>query len=157
MFGISAAHRTLPLGTILAVTNLENGRKISVKVNDRGPFVRNRILDLSFGAAHRLDMTQKGLARVEIVPIGKVAVSRGARKGFTIQIGSFAERGNAQALVRRLSARYPSVRIEPFRTNSGLLHRVRVGRFPKESQAEKTAERIEREIGSPVLILGLDG
>jgi rare lipoprotein A len=62
--GLSAAHRTLPFGTLLRVTNLENGRTVVVRVNDRGPFVAGRDLDLSQGAAERLDMVRKGLARV---------------------------------------------------------------------------------------------
>ena len=67
MNGLTAAHRELPLGTIIRVTHLGNGRTLEVKVNDRGPFVGNRILDLSLGAARRLDMVQEGVARVKIV------------------------------------------------------------------------------------------
>lgn len=66
MNGLSAAHRELPLGTIIRVTHMDNGRSIIVKVNDRGPFVENRILDLSLGAARKLDMIQEGVARVKI-------------------------------------------------------------------------------------------
>ena len=66
MNGLSAAHRQLPLGTVIRVTHLENGLSIVVKVNDRGPFVDNRILDLSLGAARELDMVQEGVAKVRI-------------------------------------------------------------------------------------------
>jgi len=66
MNGLSAAHRQLPLGTVIRVTHLGNGRSIVVKVNDRGPFVDNRILDLSLGAARKLDMLQEGVAEVRI-------------------------------------------------------------------------------------------
>ncbi len=66
MYGLSAAHRELPLGTVIHVTHLGNGRSVRVKVNDRGPFVEGRILDLSLGAARRLDMVEEGVARVKI-------------------------------------------------------------------------------------------
>ena len=66
MNGISAAHRELPLGTIIRVTHLSNGKSIVLKVNDRGPFVKGRILDLSLGAAKKLDMVNEGVARVKI-------------------------------------------------------------------------------------------
>jgi len=64
MYGLSAAHRTLPFGTVLRVTNLANGKTVEVRVNDRGPFKRGRVLDLSVGAARRLDMVGTGTARV---------------------------------------------------------------------------------------------
>ena len=66
MFGLSAAHKTLPLGTVCRVTNLKNGRVVTLKINDRGPFVGNRILDLSYGAAERLDAITDGVIDVEI-------------------------------------------------------------------------------------------
>ncbi len=66
MYGLSAAHRELPLGTVIHVTHLGNGRNVKVTVNDRGPFVEGRILDLSLGAARRLDMVEEGVARVKI-------------------------------------------------------------------------------------------
>ena len=66
MNGISAAHRELPLGTVIRVTHLDNGRSIVLKVNDRGPFIKGRILDLSLGAARKLDMLEQGVARVRI-------------------------------------------------------------------------------------------
>ena len=66
MNGLSAAHRELPLGTIIRVTHLGNGKSVVVKVNDRGPFIEGRILDLSLGAAKKLDMVNEGVARVKI-------------------------------------------------------------------------------------------
>ena len=66
MNGLSAAHRELPLGTVIRVTHLGNGKSVVVKVNDRGPFVEGRILDLSLGAAKKLDMVAEGVARVKI-------------------------------------------------------------------------------------------
>jgi rare lipoprotein A len=70
MHGLTAAHRTLPLGTRARVTNLENGRSVLVRINDRGPHVRRRLIDLSYGAARELDMLAAGSARVEVAPLG---------------------------------------------------------------------------------------
>ena len=72
MYGLSAAHRELPLGTVIHVTHLGNGLSVKVKVNDRGPFIEGRILDLSLGAARRLDMVEEGIARVKIRIIKKI-------------------------------------------------------------------------------------
>ena len=72
MYGLTAAHRELPLGTVIHVTHLGNGRSVKVKVNDRGPFIEGRILDLSLGAARRLDMVEEGVARVKIRIIKRI-------------------------------------------------------------------------------------
>ena len=64
MFDLTAAHKTLPFGTLLEVENLDNNKKVIVRINDRGPFVRNRVLDLSYAAAEKLDMLQKGTANI---------------------------------------------------------------------------------------------
>lgn len=72
MYGLTAAHRELPLGTVIHVTHLGNGRSVKVKVNDRGPFVEGRILDLSLGAARRLDMVEEGVARVKFRIIKRI-------------------------------------------------------------------------------------
>ena len=73
---LTAAHRTLPFGTRVRVTNLDNGRSVTVLVNDRGPFVKGRIIDLSFAAARRIDMVRAGVARVRVEPVGGRAVAR---------------------------------------------------------------------------------
>jgi len=80
MFGISAAHKTMPFGTLLLVTDLNTERSVKVKVNDRGPFVGRRILDLSYGAAKKLRVVGKGLAEVEIRVIGRVPIHRPLKK-----------------------------------------------------------------------------
>ncbi|WP_319540993.1 septal ring lytic transglycosylase RlpA family protein [uncultured Pseudodesulfovibrio sp.] len=72
MYGLSAAHKTLPLGTQVRVTNLENRRSVVLVINDRGPFVSGRILDLSYGAAKKLDTVERGVARVRIEAVGTV-------------------------------------------------------------------------------------
>lgn len=117
---ISAAHKQLPLGTVVQVKNRDNGKKLRVPINDRGPFVKGRIIDLSVGAARQLDMFGQGLANVRIkvvrlapkkrqLPISYPArgwreskANRDGRSGFTIQAGAFRERSSAVALARRL-------------------------------------------------------
>ncbi len=129
---ISAAHKQLPFGTVVEVQNKDNGRKLRVPINDRGPFVKGRIIDLSLGAARQLDLFGAGLARVRIrvvqvapegrnLPISYPAngrppknsrakatrkaaprTDRNERSGFTIQAGAFKKRSGAADLARRL-------------------------------------------------------
>jgi len=116
----SAAHRTLPLPSLVEVTNLDNGRRIRVRLNDRGPFVRGRIIDLSRQAARDLGFYGKGVARVRVRYLGpaepapphagvRYAAARSASQSATpagawrIQAGAFADRGNAERAARRLS------------------------------------------------------
>ncbi len=82
MYGTTAAHKTLPMGTMLEVRNLENGRKAVVRINDRGPFVRSRIIDLTYTTAKQLGIVQNGTARVEIIALGEV-VKRPTRPTIT--------------------------------------------------------------------------
>ena len=151
MHGLTAAHRTLPFGTELLVRNLDNGRTCRVRVNDRGPFVRGRILDLSYGAARELDMIGPGTARVELVllsdgeapasgesEIRRVALRPEAR--YTVQVGAFRERDRAVRLRELLTARFPEAEL---RSGDGW-HRVQVGAFRKRAAAEELAEELRR-------------
>ncbi len=97
MHRLTAAHRTLPLGTRVRVVNLENGRSVVVRINDRGPFVKNRILDLSYAAARRLGFARRGTARVRIEVLDAPAVQPGAY----VQLGAFRDRRRALAMLRR--------------------------------------------------------
>jgi len=146
MYGLTAAHRLLPLGTVVRVTNRENSRTVTVRVNDRGPFVHGRILDLSYGAAQKLGMTVAGTADVSIeilsVP-GEAVVSSGGL--FTVQVGAFSSEQNARYLANGLSHRYPDVYLVTLRSNQATIYRVRVGRFPEERLAVRMAERLSNE------------
>ena len=144
MYGMTAAHRTLPLGTHVRVTNLQNGRVIQLKVNDRGPFVRGRILDLSYGAAKRLDTVEAGTVRVEIEVLD---LPRNSNNPFTIQVGAFSLEANARELSGRLKREYAEVSVKWVNTQSGSFYRVQVGHFTNEHHARKTARRIERKEG----------
>lgn len=142
MHGLSAAHRTLPLGTIVKVTRMENGRSVELRVNDRGPFVRGRVLDLSYGAATQLGMIGPGTTQVRIEVVRLARSSKPAP--YTVQVGAFVMQENAVRLKDRLAARYHPVMIQPFDTGKQPVYRVRVGRY----SAQGTAESVARELAS---------
>lgn len=148
MYGLTAAHRTMPFDTYLLVTNRENGQSVKVKVNDRGPFVSGRSLDLSYGAAKKLDMVRTGTAKVDIEIIGTdEAKSRGAR--FAIQVGAFSIEENALKLKKRLEVNYnyKEIRIIPYETNSKRYLRVRVGSYSSEGDAVKVSKKLKSKEG----------
>lgn len=155
MYMLTAAHKTLPLGVYARVTNLENGKEVKVKVNDRGPFIRGRFLDLSYGAAKELGMVEAGVGRVELEIIGNVPYQTAKGKAsagrvsstglFTIQVGAFVERENAARLKSLLEARYKDVYIASYETNLQKFYRVRVGAFENEKDALKVADELEAQ------------
>lgn len=149
MNGLTAAHRTLPLGTIAQVTNPENGRSVRVRINDRGPFVGNRVLDLSYGAAQEIDMAEKGVAwiRLEAWP-GERELSQ---RRFTVQVGSFQVEENAKRLKAKME-QYGPASITIFQAGNQKLYRVRVGDFREEGQAQTLAKKLTKEGFSPLVI-----
>ena len=126
MYQFTCAHNTLPLGTVVMVTNLENGRSLELKVNDRGPFVKERIIDVSYAAAQMLGMWEKGTASVKVEVIGSAPelVQR-----FTLQVGSFVDETNAQKLAEQLRKNFDNVSVTTLETQTQKYHRVRVGQF----------------------------
>jgi rare lipoprotein A len=149
MYGISAAHRTLPLGTYIRVTNLDNYKSIKVKVNDRGPFAKSRILDLSYGAAKELGFVAQGTAKVRIETLEEI---RDSTPSYTVQAGAFIEEENARMLKQRLSKKYDTVYIVPFESNTGKFFRVRVGSYSTEEKAERVASSIMLEGVEPIVL-----
>jgi rare lipoprotein A len=140
MYAMTAAHKTLPLGTYVRVHNLENNRELEVRINDRGPFVRGRIIDLSYTAAKELGLVGPGTAKVEIVALGTPAVTAGGTGrtfvqedyytgNFTFQIGAFANRENAERLKRKLDEQYKNAHITLYDRGDRIFYRVRVGAF----------------------------
>ena len=165
MYGISAAHKTLPFSTVVRVTNLRNGRRLDVRINDRGPFAKGRIIDLSYGAARKLGVVGPGTAPVEIVALAAPARSMTTngdgrrfepvdltRGNFTFQVGAFQDRANAQRLAARLEKRHANVHIASFDRGDGLYHRVRVGRVRRLDEAE-AYERTLMQQGYDVFIV----
>ena len=125
MNDLTAAHNTLPLGTFVAVTNLANGRSVVVRINDRGPFVKNRIIDLSYAAARALDMIGPGTAPVRIEVLPGLSPPPAALR-FSVQAGSFVSRDNAESMRRELARQFPDVQISTFETPNALYYRVRI-------------------------------
>jgi len=148
MYQLTCAHNTLPLGTIVMVTNLENGRSLELKVNDRGPFVKERILDVSYAASQMLGMWEKGtaLVKVEVLVPGIEPVQR-----FTLQVGSFADENNAQQLVEQLRKNFENVHMTTVETPTQKYHRVRVGQFETKDSALILAEKLS-QLGFKVLV-----
>ena len=141
MYRMSAAHRHLPFGTVVEVRNVDNGRRIQVRVNDRGPFVRDRILDLSYAAAAELDMVRTGTASIElrVVELGQVPLPASAI--LTVQVGAFQDRGRADALAAELTDLFPEVRVE----EALPWYRVRIGTFGDSDEAEAVRDRLRRK------------
>lgn len=143
MHQLSAAHKELPLHTVIDVKNLDNGRTLRVQVNDRGPYIRGRILDLSYGAARKLGMVEVGLARVEIrvvkVGAGRAGPSRLTR--FTVQLGAFREIENAREMHAKVTSSFPEVEIQ----NQDEWHRVRIGLFTSRSEASDLVRELKRQ------------
>ncbi len=146
MYAMTAAHRTLPLPTYVEVTNLDNGRRVVVRVNDRGPFHDNRIIDLSYAAARKLGMIETGTAPVEVRAIDPKAPRRtaSARPGYTLylQAGAFASRTNAERLRRRLLAVVRGHPVDTARSHRDGLYRVRIGPLSSVELADRLAQRL---------------
>jgi rare lipoprotein A len=153
MNSLVAAHRTLPFGSILRVTNMNNGRQIEVRVIDRGPFVGDRIIDLARAAAASLDMLGTGTAPVRIELVAGPSPATG---DFTVQVGAFSDRANAERLRERLLARYQPVFIQDFDAPEGRFYRVRVGRVPNPDAAQQLAAQLRSTGGFQTFVLRLD-
>jgi len=142
MYGISAAHKTIPLGSQVRVTNLANGKQVIAPIMDRGPFVGDRVIDLSYGAAQRLEMIEVGLAKVRIEVLEIPRSYRGGR--YTLQFGAFAERDNARKLADKLESKGYRPDIEETNVHGDTLYRVRLGLF----NSIEGAQSLEREFSS---------
>lgn len=166
MHAMSAAHKTLPLPTMVRVTNLDNGRSVVVRVNDRGPFVKSRIIDLSYAAAMALGYDQKGTAHVRVqtlagssnsvrntptIPkpspqISKRAVSYSVPTqdgSIYVQLGAFSAQSNADQLRQELVTDFPSIRIH--HVSQPDLYRVRIGPFNDVSDTESIILSLQKQ------------
>ena len=154
MHKFTAAHRTLPFDTVVRVTNMSNGKSTVVRITDRGPFVDNRIIDLSMAAAREIDSIGPGVVpvRLEILSPGVDPTSG----FFTVQIGAFRDRGNAERLRQRLNASYTPIFIQPYDSPDGLFYRVRVGKVPGEGAAHQFGEQLRNREGFTPMVVRLD-
>ena len=170
MYAMTAAHPTLPLPSYARVTNVADGRSVVVRVNDRGPFHAGRIIDLSYAAAARIGIAQKGSGLVEVVsilppgapsttaaqPLPPVAVAAPASGpipvaqepgGYVVQLGVFANYLNAQAFVEHATNQIAPLGVEASVHETGGLFRVVVGPYPTRDEASRTGERLRVALG----------
>ena len=156
MYAFSAAHKTLPLPTYARVTNLRNGRSVVVRINDRGPFVGDRLIDLSYAAAVKLGVHLTGTAPVEVealapggVPLTASASAPADGQVSYLQVGAFAEKKNAKALSVRLhAAGLRGVKVVRSKSNGMRVYRVRIGPIDDESEVHQV-DRTLLELGLP--------
>jgi rare lipoprotein A len=153
MHQMTAAHRTLPFGAMVRVTNLANGRQTEVRVNDRGPFVANRVIDLSLAAAQAIEMVGTGTASVRLEMVSGPNPLLGY---FGVQVGAFLVQENADRLRAQLEQRYSPVRTVPYDSPNGRFYRVRVGRLPSEAAARALAERLHSTDQFTTFVVRLD-
>ena len=158
MYAMTAAHKTLPMNTWVQVENLDNGRVIKVRVNDRGPFVTGRIIDLSYTGANKIGMVGPGTARVRVTALGK-ATSYSKKdhtpvafkpvdywKGnFTVQVGAFKVKTNAENYRKKLSLSYLNAHIVPYEDYRGRFYRVRIGKFSNLKDAVGFSKQLMAE------------
>lgn len=154
MYKLTAAHRTLPFNTVVRVTSLVNGQQVDLRITDRGPFVGDRIIDLSLAGARAIDMVAAGTARVRIEIIS--ATANPTRGNFAVQVGAFADRTNAERLRDQLLAKYKPISIQEGIGPSGKLFRLRVGSEPSEAAAQKLASQLRSEDGFETFVVRLD-
>lgn len=142
MDGITAAHRTLPFGTILLVENLDNGKTVQVRINDRGPYAKNRIIDLSRGAAERIEMIGPGTARVRLYLLeGDLENSRVTDlkvPTYTVQLGSYKDIQQAELQVQKIEG----TRIETIETDESTFYRVYFGTYTDPEEARNEMNRL---------------
>lgn len=138
---MTAAHRTLPFGTMVRVHDLDNEKSVDVRINDRGPFVDGRIIDLSHAAARAMEMIGPGTARVRLEILNAPPV---AQAYFGVQVGAFRNRDNAERLRSDMESKYGSARLVTRADTPGVWHVV-VGKETTESGATTLADRIRGE------------
>ncbi|WP_051938373.1 septal ring lytic transglycosylase RlpA family protein [Ghiorsea bivora] len=178
MYAMTAAHTTLPMPSLVLVTNLDNGKSVKVRVNDRGPFVKGRLIDLSYAAAKALGYAKQGTARVRVQtlnaaehsvskqqvnrqhvlkpqlvkPIQQSAIQHEPKMAY-VQVGAFAEHDNALGVVGKLQthldANHPPLKV----VNIGHVYRVRVGPFDLDEDAEHTLSLIQNKGYSAAMII----
>jgi rare lipoprotein A len=159
-YELTAAHPTLPLGTRAMVTNLSNSRAVEVRINDRGPFVGGRVIDLSYAAARTIGMIGPGTARVRIDVLGMAAPPRLIASAvptvpstaWLVEVASLSDAAKAAHLRAVLGRRFPDAHVSTLAGEAGPYYRVRIGPYPLRSAALERAERVSR-IGYPAVLV----
>lgn len=143
---LTAAHRTLPFNTVVRVVNLENGKTVNVRINDRGPYARGRIIDLSREAARRIDMIEAGTAPVRLIlvrsekPLRTVGPGNIRQEEFTIQLGSFNRRPDAEAYANQVRRAI----VVAAEVDGRRVYRVYYGRYRNAKDAQRALSKLQR-------------
>ena len=158
MYDLTCAHKELPFGSKLRVTNISNDKSVICVVNDRGPFIEGRDLDLSYASAKKIGLIGPGVGKVFVEYIErdltyvKGIMVKSDTGPFTVQVGSFRDPSNATRLKTALGYRYHDVYIMESRIKGHTYYRVRIGRFDARGDVQDLADRLSDE-GYPVLII----
>ena len=153
MYAMTAAHPTLPIPSYARVTRLTNGRSVVVRINDRGPFIGGRIIDLSYAAAYRLGYINAGSADVEVEAVFAGENRQARSEGVYVQLGAFSSRDNAEALRARVAREDQSLQNKAQVMTSGNLWRLQVGPYRTQEEARPVAERMERLLDLKALLV----
>jgi len=148
---LTAAHRTFPFDTWVRVHDLDSGKQIDVRITDRGPFVKGRIIDLSKAAARNIEMLGPGLAKVRIEVIRAPVHPTAEANLFGVQVGAFSDRKRAEAIRKAMERKYGSARLVQ-REGARTMWRVLVGSEPDEEAATQLAERLKNEEPSAFVV-----
>jgi rare lipoprotein A len=162
---MTAAHRTLPFNTLVRVTNKTSGGSVEVRINDRGPFIDGRVIDLSLLAAQKLEMVRAGIVSVKLeilktgdnagVPVASPSSPSSNSPSapiYGVQVGAFGNKQSAEDLKSRLEKKYPSVSIETFSADAATIYRVRIGRQADLQAAQRLADELRKEDFSPFIV-----
>ena len=150
MWAMTAAHQTLPFGTWVKVKKVSTGKAVTVQINDRGPFVKGRIIDLSYAAARELTIIGDGTAKVTLTILDKSQASiplSQTNKKFWVQAGKFSSLREAMVLRERLAHDYAGVQVKTVNLSSGELHRVQIGSFESEKRAQTVVRALKNYWG----------
>lgn len=142
MNAFTAAHRTLAFDTWVRVTSLENGLFTTVRINDRGPFIEGRIIDVSRSAAQAIGMIGKGTMLVRLEVVKRPTEEAGAQPLYSVQVGAFQSEDNAMRMQSELVKDFGDVFIQPQSMPDGTYYRVRVGRLHTYAEAEELARAV---------------
>jgi rare lipoprotein A len=150
---MTAAHRTLPFNTVVRVTNKSNGKQVIVRINDRGPWVDGRVIDLSLAAAQKIDMVRAGTVPVRLAIVKAVSAQgpAAATPIYAVQVGAFENQAAAESLRRDLKERYGEATIQKLAAGK-TLYRVRVGHSPDIQTAQQLAIRLRAERFDPFVV-----
>jgi rare lipoprotein A len=150
MYGMTAAHRTLPIPSYARVTSLATGKSVVVRINDRGPFDKKRLIDLSYTAAHKLGFLGRGSTRVRVVAINPELDDIGGKRfapGIYLQLGAFSRPGNAQKLLEKVQAGLAPDEPGATIVLADDLNRVSVGPYPSAAAADGASARFAEQLG----------